>query len=91
MAEAEVTEKSLIDSEKWSEFLAGFKASDSDAERFRYVITALQLRGYYLDIPVNTPKLLVETDFSLTLYVQGLPPITISENPENDRLSIKVG
>jgi hypothetical protein len=91
MAEAEVTEKSLIDSEKWSEFLAGFKARDSDAERFRYIITALHLRGYYLDIPVNTPKLLVETDFSLTLYVQGLPPITISENPENDRLSIKVG
>jgi hypothetical protein len=55
------------------------------------VTTALKLRGYYLDIPLNTPKLLVETDFSLTLYVQGLPPITISENPENDRLSIKLG
>jgi len=91
MAEAEVTEKSLIDSEKWSEFLAGFKVQDSDAKRFRYVITALKLRGHYLDIPLNTPKLLVETDFSLTLYVQGLPPITISENPENDRLSIKIG
>jgi hypothetical protein len=91
MAEAEVKEKSLIDSEKWSEFLSGFKTRDNDDKRFRYVITALKLRGYYLDIPHNTPKLLVETDFSLTLYVQGLPPITISENPENDRLSIKVG
>jgi hypothetical protein len=91
MAEAEVTEKSFIDSEKWSEFLSGFKVLENDAKRFRYVITALKLRGYYLDIPLNTPKLLVETDFSLTLYVQGLPPITISENPENDRLSIKVG
>jgi hypothetical protein len=91
MAKAEVTEKSLIDSEKWSEFIEGYQAHDSDAERFRYVITALNLRGYYLDIPHNTPKLLVETDFSLTLYVQGLPPITISENPENGRLSIKVG
>jgi hypothetical protein len=55
------------------------------------VTGALKLRGYYLDIPHNTPKLLVETDFSLTLYVQGLPPITIYENPENGRLSIKVG
>jgi hypothetical protein len=91
MAEAEVTEKSLIDSEKWSEFLAGFKVLDDDAKRFRYVTGALKLRGYYLDIPHNMPKLLVETDFSLTLYVQGLPPITIYENPENGRLSIKVG
>jgi hypothetical protein len=91
MAEAEVTEKSLIDSEKWSEFIKGFQELDNEAERFRYVVTALKLRGYYLDIPHNTPKLLVETDFSLTLYVQGLPPIIISENPENGRLSIKVG
>jgi hypothetical protein len=91
MPEAEVTEKPLIDSEKWSEFIEGFKQCDNDVERFRYLITALHLRGYYLDIPLNTAKLLVETDFSLTLYVQGLPPITISENPENDRLSIKVG
>jgi hypothetical protein len=91
MAEAEVTEKSLIDSEKWSEFFAGFKACDSDAKRFRYVVAALRLRGYYLDIPHNTPKLLVETDFSIALYVQGLPTVTISENPENDRLSIKIG
>ena len=91
MAKEEVTEKSLIDSEKWSEFLAGFKALDNDAERFRYVITALHLRGYYLDIPHNTPKLLVETDFSIALYVQGLPPITISENAENGFISIKLG
>jgi hypothetical protein len=88
---AELTEKSLIDSEKWSEFIKGFKSCDSDAERFRYIITALQLRGYYLDIPLNTPKLLVETHFSLTLYVEGLPPITITENPENDYIRIKIG
>ena len=91
MAKAEVTEKSLIDSEKWSEFIEGYQAHDDEAGRFRYVLTALKLRGYYLDIPVNTPKLLVETDYSLTLYVQGLPPITISEDVEKDRLSIKVG
>jgi hypothetical protein len=88
---AEVTEKSLIDSDRWSEFLAGFKELSSDAERFRYFIAALNLRGYYLDIPPNTPKLLVETNFSLTLYVKGLPPITITENPENCFISIKLG
>jgi hypothetical protein len=91
MAKSEVTEKSLIDSEKWSEFIEGYQAHDDEAGRFRYVLTALKLRGYYLDIPVNTPKLLVETDYSLTLYVQGLPPITISEDVEKDRLSIKIG
>jgi hypothetical protein len=91
MAKSELTEKSLIDSEKWSEFIEGYEAHDDEAGRFRYVLTALKLRGYYLDIPVNTPKLLVETNYSLTLYVQGLPPITISEDVEKDRLSIKIG
>jgi hypothetical protein len=87
---AELTEKSLIDSEKWSEFLQGFRAYDRDVDRFRYVITALNLRGYYFDIPPNTPKLLVESNSYITLFVKGLPPITIMENFDG-HLSIKIG